>query len=241
MKHALIIGAHSAIAHATACVWAKRGYHLSLLSRKLESPHALELKNLGSPEVKTHLFSAEKTQEHQQILSLIFSKKVDIVLLAFGMLPDQKQCEKDASAAISSIHINVIGAVSILTHTANFMERQKEGTLAVITSVAGDRGRKSNYIYGASKAMISVLTQGLRNRLCPSGVHVAEIKPGFVDTPMTSHFKKGLLWSKPQSIGKAIARCVDKKKNSIYAPFFWGWIMRVIRCIPECLFKKMNL
>jgi decaprenylphospho-beta-D-erythro-pentofuranosid-2-ulose 2-reductase len=121
------------------------------------------------------------------------------------------------------------------------MKQNETGTIAVISSVAGDRGRKSNYVYGSAKGGLTIFLQGLRNALSGSGVHVLTIKPGFVDTPMTNDFTKGLLWAKPEKVAKDIKRAIDKKKNIIYTPWFWRWIMLIIRLIPESVFKKMNL
>jgi hypothetical protein len=107
--------------------------------------------------------------------------------------------------------------------------------------VAGDRGRQSNYVYGAAKSMVSTFLQGLRNRLNGRGVHVLDIKPGFVDTPMTAEFKKGALWATPDQVAKAIVRAIKKRQNTLYTPFFWAGIMWIIRMIPEFIFKKLKL
>jgi len=131
--------------------------------------------------------------------------------------------------------------MSLLTHLANYFETQKAGTLAVISSVAGERGRQSNYVYGAAKGAVSIFLQGLRQRLDKSGVHVLTIKPGFVDTPMTKELKKGLLWADPQAVAKLIHKGVAAKKSIIYTPGYWALIMAVIKAIPERLFKKIAL
>ena len=142
---------------------------------------------------------------------------------------------------MAELSTNAISTISLLTHLANRLEMQKSGTIAVVTSVAGDRGRQSNYVYGAAKGMVSIFLQGLRNRLHKAGVNVLDIKPGFVDTPMTAEFKKGLLWAKPESVAGSIVNGIDRGKYEIYTPFFWRIIMLVIRNIPESIFKKANL
>jgi short-subunit dehydrogenase len=121
------------------------------------------------------------------------------------------------------------------------MEPRGQGTIAVISSVAGDRGRQSNYVYGAAKGMVTRFLQGLRNRLARKGVQVLTIKPGFVDTPMTAAFPKGLLWAKPESVAQGIVAAVDRKKDVVYLPGFWCLIMMIIRHIPEFIFKKLSL
>ena len=111
----------------------------------------------------------------------------------------------------------------------------------VISSVAGDRGRQSNYVYGSAKAAVTTFLQGLRNRLHPAGVQVLTVKPGFVDTPMTSAFPKGPLWASPEQIARGIHRAIQKRKDVVYLPGFWRLIMRVIREIPEAVFKRLSL
>jgi hypothetical protein len=132
--------------------------------------------------------------------------------------------------------------ISLTTLLANRFEQRGRGTLIAISSVAGDRGRQSNYVYGAAKGMISLLLQGLRNRLSSKGIQVITIKPGFVDTPMTAAFeKKGLLWAQPDQIAKGIVAAVERGRDEVYLPWFWRWIMLVIRHIPERLFKRLQL
>jgi short-subunit dehydrogenase len=124
---------------------------------------------------------------------------------------------------------------------ANLMEAQGSGTIAVISSVAGDRGRQSNYVYGAAKGMVTRFLQGLRNRLAKRGVQVLTIKPGFVDTPMTAAFKKGALWAQPDAVARGIVAAVDAGKDEVYLPGFWRLIMAIIRHIPEPIFKRLSL
>tara|TARA_E500000331_G_C17139316_1_gene661980 strand:+ start:411 stop:776 length:366 start_codon:yes stop_codon:yes gene_type:complete len=121
------------------------------------------------------------------------------------------------------------------------MKQQQSGTIVVISSVAGDRGRASNYIYGAAKAMVSTFAEGLRNRLFGTGVHVITVKPGFVDTPMTEDFKKGLLCVQPEDIAAGILRAVDKKKSVVYLPKYWWVIIFIIKHLPNFLYKRLNI
>ena len=124
---------------------------------------------------------------------------------------------------------------------ANRFEKQGARSIAVISSVAGDRARASNYVYGSAKAMVTTFTSGLRQRLYKTGVSVVTIKPGFVDTPMTPEFQKGLLWAKPEKVAMMIMKAIDKEKNEVYVPAFWWGIMAVIKVIPNKWFRRANL
>ena len=147
---------------------------------------------------------------------------VDIALLAHGVLGDQSQAERDYAAAEAILHTNFLSAVSLMTWLANYFEAERRGTLAVISSVAGDRGRKSNYVYGASKGGLNIFLDGVRNRIDRAGVQVLTIKPGFVATPMTAHLPKNALFAQPAEVGKYIVRAIEKRKDVVYAPPFWA-------------------
>lgn len=167
---------------------------------------------------------------------------LDVLLVAHGSLPDQKACERSVHVTLDELHTNALSVISLVTLAANLFQTAGHGTIAVISSVAGDRGRQSNYIYGTAKGMVSLFLEGLRNRLSRSGVRVVTIKPGFVDTPMTAHLeKKGPLWAQPQAIARGIARAVNGQRDVVYLPGIWRWIMLIIRHIPEPIFKRMSL
>jgi len=245
MKNILIIGASSAIAEATARIYAREKCHFYLIARdndRLESIKSdLIVRGAQSVEVSTVDFQ-ERTDYHQLIKHAFdHLETVDIVLIAHGTLPDQYECQSSIEKTLGTLNLNALSTIALLTEITNLLEIQKKGTVSVITSVAGDRGRQSNYIYGSAKGMISIFLQGLRNRLQKSNVHVLDIKPGFVDTPMTASFQKGILWSNADTVAKSIVRAIDKKKNTVYAPSFWRVIMVIIRLIPEFIFKKLNL
>ena len=245
MNNILIIGATSAIAEATARIYAQRGDRLYLLARNQDrlSAIAKDLRVRGAADLDYSQLDVNVFDSHQRLIDNAFNQlgKVDIVLIAHGTLPDQKVCEAEFSATLRELNTNSISTISLLTHIANKLEAQNSGTIAVITSVAGDRGRQSNYVYGSAKGMVSIFLQGLRNRLHKSGVKVLDIKPGFVDTPMTANFKKGLLWVKPETIAKSIIKAIEKKKHEIYIPFFWKFIMLIIKSTPEAIFKRGRL
>jgi decaprenylphospho-beta-D-erythro-pentofuranosid-2-ulose 2-reductase len=142
---------------------------------------------------------------------------------------------------VKEFNTNGTSTIALMTVAANRFEAQRHGALAVISSVAGDRGRQSNYLYGSAKAAVSAFASGLRQRLAKVGVAVVTIKPGFVDTPMTKDFPKGPLWAKPEAVARGIMRAIDRRRNVVYLPWFWCLIMLIIRHIPESVFKRIKL
>ena len=142
---------------------------------------------------------------------------------------------------LAALQTNALSTVALLTQLAGMLEQQRGGTLAVISSVAGDRGRQSNYVYGSAKAMVDAFASGLRNRLQRHGVRVCTIKPGFVDTPMTAGFSKGLLWAQPEQVARGIVKAMDRGQPVSYQPFFWRYIMLAIKHIPERVFMRLSL
>jgi short-subunit dehydrogenase len=246
MKKILIIGATSAIAEATARLWAAQGHQLYLLGRNAEHLQnmAADLKIRGAESVSYAASDLNDFAKHAAALDAATQALggLDIVLIAHGTLGDQKASEQDFSVTLQELNTNAISVISLLTHLANHFEAHKHGSIAVISSVAGDRGRQSNYVYGTAKGAVTLFTQGLRNRLHKSGVQVLTIKPGFVDTPMTAGIdKKGLLWASPEAIARSIVSGIEKRRDVVYAPWFWIGIMAVIRGIPERVFKKLRL
>ncbi len=245
-QNILIIGATSAIAQATLRLYAEAQANLYLLGRNVEQLDtiAADAKIRGASEVHTAQLDVNQFETHQAVLNQVLETfpTLDVVLIAHGTLPDQKACEQDVHLTMSELSTNGISTVSLLTLLANQFEKQQHGSIAVITSVAGDRGRQSNYVYGAAKGMVSIFLQGLRNRLYAHNVQVLDIKPGFVDTPMTADFKKGALWAQPEQIAKSIVNAIHKKQSkTLYTPFFWMAIMFIIRNIPEVIFKRLKL
>jgi short-subunit dehydrogenase len=245
MKKIVIIGATSAIAGAVAKQYAQSGEQLLLVGRNQERLEALagDLEIRGATQVDYLTFEANDFDAHSELVENIVNKlgDIDVALIAHGTLPDQKACEVDHSLALRELNINGMSVISLLSHLADVYEKQRHGMIAVISSPAGDRGRQSNYVYGAAKGAVSVFAQGLRNRLYQSGVHVLTIKPGFVDTPMTVNFKKGLLWSTPDRVAATIVSAIERKKDTVYAPWFWYYIMLIIKSIPEIIFKRLKL
>jgi hypothetical protein len=245
MRKILIVGATSAIATATARRFARDGDRLYLAARNPGrlAVIASDLMIRGATQVETQVMDANDMAQHEELILRAESALggLDTVLIAHGTLPDQQACELSFDIALQEIQNNCLSVLSLLTHIANRFEAQKHGTIAVISSVAGDRGRQSNYVYGTAKAAVSTFLQGLRGRLYRSGVHVVTIKPGFVDTPMTATFKKGILWASPETIANGIYRAIAKRQDVGYLPFFWAFVMWGIRAIPERIFKRLLL
>jgi short-subunit dehydrogenase len=244
----LIIGATSAIAQATAQVFVERQQQnlaLFLVARDAQKLQviAADLKVRGATQVDFAVLDVNDFEQHQVVVQQAIQKLggVDTVLIAHGSLDAQPDCEQNYQHAEQCFRTNFLSVVSLLTPLANEMELQRYGCIAVISSVAGDRGRQSNYVYGAAKGALNVFLQGLRNRLHRSHVCVLTIKPGFVDTPMTAHLKKGALWAQPATIAEGIYQAIQKRKNEVYLPWFWRGIMTVIKTIPEPLFKRLKM
>ena len=244
MKNVIIIGATSAIAQALARQLSGAGARLMLWGRsraKLEIVVAdLRIRNKAAVEIDA--FDFDEFPEHQAALDrAIRLGDWDTAIICHGSLGDQLACEKDFSVAERELRANCLSALSFLTSLANYFEKRGGGTLVSISSVAGDRGRQSNYVYGAAKAALTVFLQGLRNRLFKNGVHVLTVKPGFVDTPMTAHLKKSALFASPERVSRDIVKAIQKKKTELYTPWFWRWIMLILRLIPETIFQRLKL
>jgi short-subunit dehydrogenase len=242
-KKILVLGATSGIAEATCRIWAAQGAQLFLVARNAEklATVAADLKTRGASYVGTAVADLDDTDKHAELLSHAVNSLtgMDVAYLAHGILGDQPRGERDFEHAAQILHTNFVAQVSLLTWLANFCVQRRTGVLAVISSVAGDRGRKSNYLYGASKAGLSAFLAGLRNRVDREGVTVLTIKPGPVATAMTAHMKGKK--ADVTAVAKAIVAAIDRKADVVYVPGLWRVIMFVVRSIPERIFKKLNL
>lgn len=246
MRKVLIVGATSAIAQATARLMAARGDRLFLAGRNAERLEMVRQDLAARAGVPVGAMAVDATDRGRYEMMLDAAERemggLDVVLIAHGTLSDQKACEASVDRMLAEIEINALSVLSLASLVANRFDARRAGTIAVISSVAGDRGRKSNYVYGASKGMVSLFLQGLRNRLAGAGVQVLTIKPGFVDTPMTAGIAKGgPLWAMPEAIGRGIVAAIDGRKDVVYLPGFWRLIMLIIRLIPERIFKRLSL
>lgn len=241
----LIFGATSAIAEAVARIYAGRGASLCLVARRAEQLDviAADLAVRGAAAVATATADARALDGLDAVVDEAVGRLGgrDLALIAHGTLPDQSACETSLAALREAMEVNALSVMALASRLAGTLAAQGSGTLAVISSVAGDRGRQSNYTYGAAKAAVDAFASGLRNRLARRGVHVLTIKPGFVDTPMTADFPKGPLWARPEAVARGIVRAVDRGRNVAYLPWFWRPIMWVIRTIPEPIFKRLKL
>jgi decaprenylphospho-beta-D-erythro-pentofuranosid-2-ulose 2-reductase len=243
MARILIVGATSAIAMASARLFAARGDELVLAARNTERLGVLaaDLKVRGASAVETLLFCAQPTQDYARFAFETWGDGLDCLLVAHGSLPAQDLCQDDVLANRREFETNALSTMCLLAAFAGRFAERGAGSIVVLSSVAGDRGRQSNYLYGAAKAAVSAYCQGLRNRLQGMGVRVITIKPGFVDTPMTAGFEKGVLWVQPEQVARGIIRSLERGGDVVYLPWFWRYIMLVIKAIPERLFKRLSL
>lgn len=246
MKKILIVGATSAIAIAFARIWAGRGCAFYLVARSAEKMNqvANDLLVRGASSVEQLEADLSEFSLHPALIEASFSslRNIDIAVIAHGSLPDQKKCEADVNTALREFNVNGLSVISLLTLLANRFEQQRHGSIVVISSVAGERGRPSNYLYGSAKGAVTVFCQGLSVRLFKLGVHLLTVKPGFVDTPMTKGLElPNALVSTPEKVAASIDKAVRAGKNSLYTPWFWFWIMAIIKSIPTVLFRKLSL
>jgi short-subunit dehydrogenase len=241
----LALGATSAIAEATLRLLAERGASFFLVGRHPQKVGAVrdDLLTRGAARATAFVADLDDTGEHPALLAHAATELggIDVALLAHGVLGDQAEAEKDFTAAAAVLRTNFLSAVSLVGWLANYFEAERRGTIAVISSVAGDRGRKSNYVYGSSKGGLNVFLEGVRNRIDRAGVQVLTIKPGFVATPMTAHLPQNALFAQPGQVARHIVRAIDKRRDVVYVPPFWGPIMLVVRSIPRRIFKRMDL
>lgn len=243
-KYALILGSKSGIARAVAREFAQQGFNLYLAGRKAAAEIEPDVKDLEirySVTAKAIEFDAVAYDSHQAIYDAL-DPKPEVVICAVGYLADQDEAIQDLSKAFRMMEVNFQGSISMLEIAAADMEQRKSGVILGISSVAGDRGRASNYFYGAAKAGYTAYLSGLRNRLYASGVHVVTVKPGFVRTKMTEGMSTpGPITGEPEKVAKDMYKAYKKRKNTLYTLWMWKWIMRIITSIPEFLFKRLKL
>lgn len=240
----LILGANSEVAEAVARKFAQREKaNLSLASRNLEllEKQARDLEIRYQVKATPFLFDAVDYVSHEAFYRSL-EPKPDGVLLAFGYLGDQPKAQEDFQEARRIIEANFLGAVSILEIVARDFARRGHGFIVGISSVAGERGRQSNYLYGAAKGALTIYLGGLRNRLHKHGVRVITVLPGFIRTKMTEHLDlPEKLLADPDEAAEDIYAAYKKGKEVIYTKWLWRWIMAIIRAIPETIFKRLKL
>jgi decaprenylphospho-beta-D-erythro-pentofuranosid-2-ulose 2-reductase len=241
----LVLGATSGIAEATCRIWATQGASLFLVARNADKLAAVaaDLTVRGASSVGSTVADLDDTEAHPALLAHAINSLggLDVAYLAHGILGDQPAAEQDFNTAAQILHTNLMAPVSLLTWLANYCVQRHAGVLAVLSSVAGDRGRKSNYVYGSSKAGLSAFLAGLRNRVDREGVTVLTIKPGPTKTAMTAAMPGNEKFADVNSVAQTIVKAIAAKKDNLYVPFQWQPIMFIIRNIPDRIFKKLNL
>jgi len=245
MKRILVLGGYSGIAQKVEEKWAHKGASFYLVGRdhsKLEVVRN-HLKTLGANEVFIEQMDLTNLNEHRNILQRAINSLngLDLLFVCYGILPNQKELEKEPIKIVENYNINTISLIHFVTIVANYFESKKTGTIAVVTSVAGERGRKSNFFYGSAKACVDVYLQGLRHKLSSSNIKIITIKPGVVDTPMTKDLDKKLLIASPEKVATDIIRGIDKGQLVIYTPWYWKYIMLIIKLLPQKIFNRLNI
>lgn len=253
MKNIIILGATSAISQSVAKQLLAEDVCFHLVARNKDKLDivANDLVARGCANAICYHLDFNDLSAHKQIVENI-SKNInviDILFICYGIMYSQQDCEKDVLKAVEQVYSNYTTTVSLLVLFSQLMSqknidqgsRNNNGTIAVVSSVAGDRGRKSNYIYGSAKAGLTTFLEGLRYQLYDKGINVLTIKPGFVDSPMTADINKGALWASTDQVAKHIVKGIEKKKSVIYVPPFWFFIMTIIKMIPAFIFRKLNI
>jgi NADP-dependent 3-hydroxy acid dehydrogenase YdfG len=240
----LVVGATSAIATEAARCYAAAGARMFLTGRHADRLEAVaaDLRVRGA-QVVTAVLEATDRAATAQVVDAAWADYdgLDVALIAHGVLPDQARCQAGPDEALAALDVNLLSVVALLTPLANRFEAARHGTIAVITSVAGDRGRQSNYVYGTAKGGLDRFLEGLRNRLFRAGVAVVTLKPGFVDTPMTAGHRQGPLFVSARRAGRAVYQAIERRRPVAYIPWFWRPIMLVVRTLPEGVFKRLRL
>lgn len=245
MLKIMIIGATSAIAHETAKYFANDGAEFFLVARSSKKLTVVSDDLLARGAKSVDLFEMDMNDfgRHQEALDAAIAKmgQLDALYIAHGSLGDQAAAEADVDVMIQEINTNFLSTAAFLTLAANYFEAQRRGAIAVISSVAGDRGRGSLYVYGTAMAAKTAFLQGLRNRLAKAGVSVLTVKPGRVATPMTADMKPSPLLADPAKVGAEIYKAMKNGRDILYVPAYWSVIMMIIRNIPERIFKRLSL
>jgi short-subunit dehydrogenase len=243
VKRILITGATSAIAQHAARRFAADGAELMLVARDPDRLAAVagDLRARGAQKIETAVVDLLDLARCSRLIEEAVERLggLDALLVAQGSLPDQAACEANPALVAREISLNVLGPITLLLRAAAYFERERRGCIAAITSVAGVRGRRSNYVYGAAKAALSTFLEGLRGRLARAGVRVLDIRPGTVDTPMTAHLPKTPLFASADAVGERVYRAMRSREGVVYAPAYWRWIALAIRLIPHPIFAKL--
>jgi NAD(P)-dependent dehydrogenase (short-subunit alcohol dehydrogenase family) len=245
-RRVVVLGATSAIGEATARLFAAEGAALVIAGRDAARLDAIAADLTGRGAASVHVAVLDLAEPGDAVATMegwaATLGGLDAVLLFYGVLGDQMRAETDLAEARRVLRTNFLSAADWCLAAATVLERQRRGSLVVVGSVAGDRGRRSNYIYGAAKGGLERLVQGLAHRLAASGARAVIVKPGFVDTPMTADMRKGgPLWATPARVAAIVHRAAGRGGSTVYAPGFWRWIMLVIRLLPTAVLHRTRL
>lgn len=242
-RRLLLLGGTSDIGRATALAFARKGWAIDLAGRNLPGlkREAADIAARSGAAVTIHGFDVLDTDAFAPFIAALPALP-DTVVCVVGVLGDQERAETDLVHAAEVMRANYEGPALILGLLAERFVARGTGTLVGVSSVAGERGRGSNYVYGSAKAGFTAFLSGLRNRLAPRGVHVVTVKPGFVRTKMVAGKPlPGPLTAEPEQVGEAIYRAAERRADVLYVGRRWGLIMAIIRAIPERVFKKLKL
>ncbi|MFT7228755.1 MAG: decaprenylphospho-beta-D-erythro-pentofuranosid-2-ulose 2-reductase [Methylophilaceae bacterium] len=243
----VIIGATSAIAEHCARLWVVESpVDLILVGRDLAKidlvASDLRVRSPLSNIKSLHADFVDPVKIQALVDGIVNDGEINIALIAHGSLPEQQQCQENLNMCSDALVVNGVSPVLFAEAFAGHMQKVNAGTLAIIGSVAGDRGRKSNYVYGAAKGLVTCYAQGLQHRLAKTGVKVVLIKPGPTDTPMTAHLKQqGSNLANVEDVSKHIVKTISQGKSLVYVPAKWALIMMIIRHLPVFIFKKMDI
>jgi decaprenylphospho-beta-D-erythro-pentofuranosid-2-ulose 2-reductase len=241
----VVLGGGSDIGKATARLLVARGSTLVLAARRPDEllDDAARFRAAGASAVEVVPFDALDTESHPRFVRDLFDRfgDVDLVLLAFGVLGDQEAAEKDAAAALEVARTNYVGAVSVLIPVASRLREQGHGAIAVLSSVAAERGRRSNFVYGSAKAGLDVFCQGLADRLRGDGVALLVVRPGFVRSKMTANLEAAPLSTSPEAVARATLDGLDRGANVVWVPGSLRWVMSGLRHIPRPIFRRLPI
>lgn len=242
-RNIVIVGATSAIAQGVAALYAEAGSELFLVARnELRTVDlAARLKALGAGHVAVFITDLRIRDDHDAIVEAALNdlKTIDLVLIAHGIYPKMADAERDVNVMLDIVMTNTVSTLSIVHRFANAMRKAAQGTIVVISSVAGERGRSSNYIYGSTKAALTTYASGMRASLAKVGVHVLTVLPGPVATPMTSDHNAPFMASVDR-VSRSIANAIERRRKVLYTPWYWRCIMLVVRMLPESVFMKIK-
>lgn len=246
MKKIVILGATSGIAVEVERILARRGHELLLVGRFSQRLAELQSDLLirGAGAVSTYAADLASIQQHAAVFDFVRRSlgNYDTVLLAYGSMRDQKESETSIDVLLDELQVNFVSATAILSLFAADLEQRRTGCIAAITSVAGDRGRRSNYVYGSAKGALSLFLQGLRSRLHPAGVRVITIKPGPVQTSLTDHISNSQRFANPEQVARDIVRALERRSPDVlYTPKIWRYIMAGVKQVPETIFKRLSI